>query len=118
LLNLHLAVAFVKAEYVGLAEGATSVPAMHAARAEVGFIYFNISAHRLDLIAVPSHAPVQRGQMAVDGNTAETGHCGNLHGVQVEHEQTRSEIFPLGFENGKYTALTFVINKLRIFYLD
>jgi len=36
---------------------------------------------------VPSHAPAQRGQMAVDGHAADPGQGGNLPGVQVEREQ-------------------------------
>ena len=95
--------AFEKAEDGGFAEGAAPAIAPPAARADGGFIHFNFSAHRLDLIAVPSHAPAQRGQMTVDGHTAEPGHKA---AVQAEREQPAQcgEIAPLRFGNGNYTV--------------
>jgi len=82
-----LAVAVKQAEDGGFAEGAAPALAPHAARAEVGFIHFTITPHRLDLIAVPRHVPAQRGQMVVDGHAADPGQGGNLDGVQIEREQ-------------------------------
>jgi len=60
------------------------------ARAEVGFVHFNLAAHRPGLFAKPCHARAQNGQIAVDGNAAQTSQIGDLHGVQVERKQVHN----------------------------
>jgi len=54
------------------------------ARAEVGFGNENLAAHRRGLLAKQGHVPAHRGRVAVDGNAAQAGQGGDLHGAPIQ----------------------------------
>lgn len=66
---------------------ATPALALDAVRAEVGSVHLNLVAHRRGLFAVPSHALVQKVQIAVDRVVAYPGQVGDLKGVQIQRKQ-------------------------------
>ena len=88
--GMHLTLALVDAEHGRFAERPAPALALHAARAEVGFVHFNLAAHRRRLLAKPRHAHAQRGQVAVDGNATQTSQIGDLHGVQIQRKQAQN----------------------------